>query len=175
MEESNQINGCKLLSLSGFSLVLSLVCLPIGAASAENLPSQPMAYMNLAVNEFVYNPRSLEWKAINHKGKVVKTGRGSGGQSYCSDIKRSCRTPAGTYNVIGKGGPGCKSSRYPVGKGGAPMPYCMYFSKNYAIHGSYDLPKRNASHGCVRVRPSDAKWLNQNFVGVGTRVVIKPY
>ena len=129
----------------------------------------------LANNEFVFNPRTLQWKAINDHGQVVRTGHGSGGRGYCPDIRRSCRTPTGTYSVIAKSGADCHSSRYPVGKGGAPMPYCMFFSRYYAIHGSPDVPHRNASHGCIRVVPSDARWLNHNFVHVGTKVVVKPY
>ena len=136
---------------------------------------QSTAYERYAHNEFVYNPRTLTWKAINSNGKVVRSGRGSAGRHYCPDIKRSCRTPTGTYHVLSKGGASCRSSRYPVGRGGAPMPYCMFFSRYYAIHGSYDVPHHNASHGCIRVQPSDARWLNHNFVEVGTTVVVKPY
>jgi len=128
-----------------------------------------------AGNTFVFNPNTLTWKAINENGKVVRSGRGSGGRRYCPDIGRSCKTPSGVYSIISKGGSGCRSSRYPVGKGGAPMPYCMFFSKYYAIHGSYDVPNHNASHGCVRVRPSDASWLSRNFIHVGTKVIIKSY
>ncbi len=128
-----------------------------------------------SANQFVFSPRTLQWKAINSSGKVVRTGHGSAGRSYCPDIRRSCRTPTGTFHVISKGGPGCRSSRYPVGKGGAPMPYCMFFSKYYAVHGSNDVPNRNASHGCIRVPTSDAHWLSNNFMYVGTTVVIKSY
>ncbi|HRD70071.1 MAG TPA: L,D-transpeptidase [Legionella sp.] len=128
-----------------------------------------------AGNTFIFNPNTLSWKAINENGKVIRTGRGSGGKGYCSDIRRGCKTPAGSYRIISKGGAGCRSSRYPVGRGGAPMPYCMFFSKYYAIHGSYDVPNYNASHGCVRVKPGDANWLSKNFIRIGTRVVIKPY
>ena len=128
----------------------------------------------LASNSFVFNPRTHSWTAISD-GRVIRHGRASGGRHYCPDIGRSCRTPSGVYSVIQKGGAGCRSSRYPVGEGGAPMPYCMFFSKYYAVHGSPDVPNYNASHGCVRVRPSDARWLHQNFMHVGTKVVIKPY
>lgn len=124
---------------------------------------------------FIYNPRTLHWQAINDKGKVVRTGRGSGGRHYCPDIRRSCRTPSGTYHIISKRGAYCKSSRYPKPRGGAPMPYCMFFSQNYAIHGSNDVPNYNASHGCIRVRTSDARWLYNNFISVGTKVIIKSY
>ena len=130
--------------------------------------------LTLASNTFIFNPRSHSWKAVQN-GKVIKTGRASGGSGYCRDIKRSCRTPTGTYRIISKGGPGCKSSRYPLGGGGAEMPYCMFFSKYYAIHGSNDVPSHNASHGCIRVHPGDARWLNHNFMKIGSTVVVKPY
>lgn len=126
-------------------------------------------------SEFVFNPKTLQWKAINDHGVVVRTGRGSGGRAYCPDIHRACRTPVGTFHVISKGGAGCRSSLYPVGRGGSPMPYCMFFSKYYAVHGSHEVPNRNASHGCIRVIPSDAHWLYDHFMHVGTTVVVKPY
>ncbi len=128
-----------------------------------------------AGNTFVFNPNTLNWKAIDENGTVIRTGRGSGGMKYCRDVRRGCKTPSGVYRIISKGGPSCRSSRYPVGRGGAPMPYCMFFSKYYAIHGSYDVPDRNASHGCIRVEPEDARWLSHNFVRIGTKVIVKPY
>ena len=163
-------------------IVLNLSLLfaaPVAFAETTDIagpPERSIVNVNYAANkEFVFNPRTLQWKAINANGKVVRSGHGSGGRGYCPDIHRSCRTPAGTYSVIAKSGPSCRSSRYPVGKGGAPMPYCMFFSKYYAVHGSPDVPNRNASHGCIRVVPSEARWLNQNFMTVGTKVVVKPY
>ncbi len=126
-------------------------------------------------NTFVFNPKTLSWKAINDKGQIIRSGKGSGGRGYCPDIHRGCRTPSGVYSIISKGGPSCRSTRYPVGHGGAAMPYCMFFSKYYAIHGSYEVPNYNASHGCVRVRPSEANWLSKNFIKIGTRVIIQPY
>lgn len=126
-------------------------------------------------NTFVFNPKKLRWVAYGSNGKVIKSGFAIGGSSYCRDIHRSCRTRSGVYHVHAKGGPGCKSSRYPLGKGGAPMPYCAFFNGNYAIHGSYELPHYNASHGCIRVTPASARWLHHNFFRIGTRVVVLPY
>lgn len=126
-------------------------------------------------NTFIFNPRAHNWIAIDDSGRIVKSGRASGGANYCRDIRRSCRTPQGTYYIHSKGGPGCRSSRYPLGRGGAPMPYCMFFSRYYAVHGSYDVPNYNASHGCIRVTPSDAAWLSRNFIRIGTRVIVKSY
>ena len=126
-------------------------------------------------NAFVFNPRTLTWRAYNHNGRVIRSGRASGGAHYCRDIGRSCRTPTGSFRIISKRGAGCRSSRYPKPRGGAPMPYCMFFSKYYAIHGSYDVPRRNASHGCIRVKPAAARWLSNNFIRIDTRVVVRPY
>lgn len=135
----------------------------------------PFCSANAAGNTFIFNPNTLTWKAIDENGKVVRTGRGSGGKKYCRDTHRACKTPSGVFRVWSKGGAGCRSSRYPIGRGGSPMPYCMFFSKNYALHGSYEVPNYNASHGCVRLHPGDAKWLSHNFVRIGTKVIIKPY
>ncbi len=157
------------------TLLGALLFLPTEAGAYTSPITNPGAYLTVAANEtFIFNPRSLSWKAVNN-GKVVKTGKASGGSKYCPDIGRSCRTPSGSYRIISKGSAGCRSSRYPVGRGGAKMPYCMFFSKYYAIHGSYDLPNRNASHGCIRVRPQDAHWLHRNFIKIGTKVIVQPY
>ena len=59
------------------------------------------------------------------------------------------------------------------------MPYCMFFKGGFAIHGSNILPGHHASHGCVRITPQDAKWLNEEFIDMpgsgGTKVIILPY
>lgn len=130
---------------------------------------------SLYANTFVFNPRTHSWKAIANDGEVVRTGRASGGKGYCADTHRSCRTPVGTFTVWSKGSASCRSSRYPLPNGGAPMPYCMFFSKYYAIHGSDDVPNYNASHGCIRVTRGDAVWLHHHFVHEGTKVIVKPY
>lgn len=114
----------------------------------------------------------LAWGAYDDGGNLVKWGRASGGKNYCPDINRGCKTVTGTYTIYRKQGPECKSNRFPVGKGGAPMPYCMHFHGGYAMHGG-QVPNYNASHGCVRLLHPDAEWLNEDFVRVGsTRVNI---
>ncbi len=124
---------------------------------------------------FVFDPQRTAWYAYDN-GELVGSGAASGGSNYCRDIHRVCHTPQGVFHVQSKGSASCKSSIYPIGRGGAPMPYCMFFSKNYAIHGSNEVPAgRNASHGCIRVHPSAAAWLSHNFIDIGTTVVVKPY
>jgi L,D-transpeptidase ErfK/SrfK len=110
--------------------------------------------------------------AYDAMGTLVRWGPVSGGRGWCPDIQRGCHTPLGTYYIISKGGPECVSSIYPVGVGGAPMPFCMYFRGGFALHGS-ELPGYNASHGCVRLFYDDAEWLNHDFVELGkTKVVV---
>ena len=40
----------------------------------------------------------------------------------------------------------------------SPMPHAIFFHRGYAIHGTYDLARLGgtASHGCVRLHPSNA-------------------
>ncbi len=109
----------------------------------------------------------LAWGAYDNEGNLVNWGPVSGGKSYCPDIGRGCQTIKGSFTVFDKKGEDCKSSRFPVGRGGAPMPYCMHFHGGYALHGSPTVPGYNASHGCVRMFTDDARWLNHEFVDVG--------
>lgn len=123
----------------------------------------------------IVDQRRLAWGAYDANGELVRWGPTSSGRGYCPDLHSRCRTPTGTYSVYSKEGPGCISSKFPIGRGGAPMPYCMFFHGGYALHGSPTVPGFNASHGCVRLFYDDAKWLNQNFVGIGTAVRVEPF
>ena len=48
-----------------------------------------------------------------------------------------------------------RSSRY----NNAPMPYSVFYSGHYAIHGTYQINRlgRPASAGCVRLHPENAR------------------
>lgn len=165
------------------SLYSKAFCLTIGsflflsntAFADTSTFNRDLGYMNLASNDaFVFNPRTHSWSAIQN-GRVIRSGPASGGRHYCPDTGRACRTPTGTFHVISKGDASCRSSSYPVGVGGARMPYCMFFSKYYAIHGYHEVARYNASHGCIRIRSSDAQWLNHSFMRIGTKVIVKSY
>ena len=142
-----------------------------------NKPKQkfPRKIVPTGTQVFIFDPKRLGWAAYNADGKLIKSGRASGGMRYCSDIKQRCQTPAGKFKVYRKGSAECTSNKFPLGKGGAPMPYCMFFHGGYAIHGSPDVPDFNASHGCIRVHPDSAQWLHANFMKPSTTVIIKPY
>lgn len=123
----------------------------------------------------VVDPRKHVWGAYDANGQLVRSGLATAGNSWCADIGRSCRTSVGTFSIQSLGNASCKSTRYPKPRGGAPMPYCMFFNKNMALHGSNQVVEGNVSHGCVRLRVSDAEWLRHNFANIGTRVIVKPY
>lgn len=125
---------------------------------------------------FVFDPKAYAWAAYDEMGQRVMTGSASGGQDMCQDVGKPCRTVTGTFRVYNKRGIDCKSGEYPVEtEGGAKMPYCMYFFQGYTIHAAYDVPQYNSSHGCIRVLPSAAKWLNEQFITIGTRVIVLSY
>jgi L,D-transpeptidase ErfK/SrfK len=108
--------------------------------------------------------KTLAWGAYDSQGTLKNWGPVSGGKGFCPDIHSRCNTPTGNYKIYRKQGANCISTKFPVGRGGAPMPYCMFFKGGFALHGSYDVPGHNASHGCVRLVVSDAQWINQEFV-----------
>ena len=53
------------------------------------------------------------------------------------------------------------------------MYYSNYFVGGYAIHGYFDVPVYNASHGCLRVPNDDAKAI-YDWVRIGDRIDVYP-
>lgn len=126
---------------------------------------------------FIFDPNEDAWAAYDKEGVRVATGSASGGMDSCPDApSKSCRTVTGMFRVYDKKGADCTSSEYPKSThGGAKMPYCMHFHNGFAIHAAYEVPGYNASHGCIRVLPGAAKWLNENFITIGTTVIVNNY
>lgn len=131
----------------------------------------------------IVNPNVHAWAAYMPDGELVRTGMATAGNNWCRDLGRPCRTKAGSFRIYSLGNSSCKSTKFPVHRGGAPMPYCMFFNGGQALHGSYEVVQANVSHGCVRLKVHDAEWLRYDFVEgpnstnnfQGTRVIIKPY
>ena len=132
--------------------------------------------------QIIVDQDKLAWGAYDTNGKLLNWGPIASGRDNCPDSKKSCRTMSGIFRMFSKENSRCTSDVYPVGRGGAPMPYCMYFHKGFAMHGSNDIPGYRASHGCVRMFTRDAKWLNEEFVDIstdendqrGTQVIVRP-
>lgn len=84
--------------------------------------------------------------------RTIPVSTGSG-RKYCS--KGRCaiaRTPRGTFKIQRR------ISGWRVAELGR-LYNPLYFSGGYAIHGSPSVPGYPASHGCVRVSLSNARWL----------------
>jgi lipoprotein-anchoring transpeptidase ErfK/SrfK len=89
-----------------------------------------------------------------------------------STARKGYRTPTGSYRPI-RMHKMWYSRKYDM----SPMPYSIFFYGGYAIHGTDAVKSlgRPASHGCIRLHPSNAKTL-YNLVkehGAGnTRIVL---
>jgi hypothetical protein len=123
----------------------------------------------------IIDPRVHAWGAYTAQGVLLRSGLATSGSSWCRDLGHPCHTKVGSFRIYSLGSSDCYSTKFPLPTGGAPMPYCMYFNGNQAIHGSYELAEANISHGCVRVHVSDAEWIRFNFATKGTKVIVKPY
>jgi lipoprotein-anchoring transpeptidase ErfK/SrfK len=53
------------------------------------------------------------------------------------------------------------------------MYFSNYFIGGYAIHGYFDVPVYNASHGCLRVPNPDARAI-YDWVRIGDRIDVYP-
>ncbi|KTD16628.1 L,D-transpeptidase [Legionella jordanis] len=133
--------------------------------------------------QVIVDQDKLAWAAYDVQGHLVKWGPISSGSDVCSDhSSKTCRTMTGIFHFFSKENEKCRSNVFPVGKGGAKMPYCMYFHKGFALHGAQDIPGYRASHGCVRMFTEDAKWMNHEFIDLsndktqtlGTKVIVRP-
>jgi lipoprotein-anchoring transpeptidase ErfK/SrfK len=123
----------------------------------------------------VIDPHVHAWGAYNANGQLIRSGLATAGARWCEDIGRPCRTKTGVFRIASLGDRHCVSNKFPLGEGGAPMPYCMYFNGGQAIHGSNQLAAANLSHGCVRISVQEAQWLRFDFARTGTKVIVKPY
>lgn len=156
--------------------VLHRYCLSIISILLPTLAFSLPAYINSPGEKMVVvSPSEHAWGAYDASGRLIRSGVASAGADWCKDIGRECRTDVGSFRVRSLGNRNCVSPSFPVGRGGAPMHYCMYFTPYQALHGSNDVRHANISHGCVRLHVADAAWLRFNFVNIGTLVVIEPY
>lgn len=150
-------------------LALLLLLIPFCAIS---MPSQIRAPGEKVI---IIDPNVHAFGAYSADGELLRSGLVTAGGKYCPDIHRSCRTRAGSFRIYSLGSSSCKSHKYPLPRGGAPMPYCMFFNGKQGLHGSNEVVRGNISHGCVRMHVSDAKWIRFNFAEPGTKVIVRPY
>jgi len=139
----------------------------LNSISVRDLSPFPLVIEDPLKDSIIVVDKSLQaFAAYNEEGHLVYWGPATVGRNWCPDTARNCPTPTGNYRLYRKKGEECISNTYPVGEGGTPMPYCMFFFKGYAIHGAL-LPSIPSTHGCVGIYNNDAKWLNESFVTIG--------
>ncbi len=84
--------------------------------------------------------------------------------------RRGYGTPTGSYRAQSK-------ARHRVSRtyDNAPMPYSVQLKGGYFIHGSGSVPRRPASHGCVRMplTGSNPARMFFNWVEIGTPIEIR--
>ncbi len=169
------ISSCSQYSASSYSK--KSTSLPSSHSSASYTSRLPQSINTNGEKTVLVDPRVHAWGAYGADGNLVRAGLATAGSGWCPDIGRPCHTRAGTFRIQSLGNADCKSSKYPLPRGGAPMPYCMYFNGHQGLHGSPAgaVVEGNASHGCVRMHVGDAAWLRYNFANVGTRVIVRSY
>jgi len=90
-----------------------------------------------------------------------------------SSARRGYRTPTGDFRVNWMA-PMHYSEQYDM----SPMPHSIFFHEGIAIHGTKEIKRlgRQASHGCVRLSPENARILYQlvKVYGMGnTKISVK--
>lgn len=129
----------------------------------------------------IFDPALLALAAYSPEGKLLRWMPAIGGMDRCPDTWRRCRTVVGTFKTGVKGDEKTRSHGYPIGCGSKKKPCALmawfvpFFKQLYGFHASEKMEGKHASHGCVRLFLDDAKWLNQYFADVGTKVIIKKY
>ena len=90
--------------------------------------------------------KSSQTMTVYHYGKVI-------GQWPVSTARAGKVTPSGTWTAKSMKRYH-RSSRY----NNAPMPYSIFYSGHFAIHGTNQLKRlgRPASAGCIRLHPGNA-------------------
>ena len=86
-----------------------------------------------------------------------------------STARPGYRTPTGTFKPTAL----VRYHRSSIYEG-SPMPYSIFFLRGYAIHGSYEIKHlgRPASHGCIRLHPTNAAALYSLVQRYGTGITL---
>ena len=109
---------------------------------------------------------SSQTMTVTHRGKVKYTWK-------VSTARAGKVTPTGSWSAkwLSRNH---RSSRY----NNAPMPYSIFYSGNYAVHGTNQVGRlgRPASAGCIRLHPQNAAILFKLAQQEGlknTRIVVQ--
>lgn len=127
-------------------------------------------------------PTGEKWIDVNLTDKTLTAYQGDTpvfGPRKIVDGKKDYETVTGTFSVYNRleKQDMTNASKYPQSDSRyyytEDVPWVQYFKGGYAIHGA---PWRSSfghsgSHGCINMKPSDAKWV-YDWSSIGTKVVV---
>ena len=137
---------------------LAAFALAAASASAELAPTMRMAGLALpgSATEASESPGEQVVARIDLSEQKMRVYVGDqlAHEFTVSTGRKGYGTPTGRYQVEWIH-PKWRSRKYDL----APMPWSVFFHGGYAVHGTTEVRRlgRPASHGCVRLRPKDAK------------------
>lgn len=147
-------------------VVLTVLATPVGATVRTGMfPTDPMPPLPPKPVVIATIDKSQQRMRVTVNGKLAYTWR-------VSTARRGYITPSGQWKPT-RIHRMWYSRKYHM----SPMPYSVFYYRGYAVHGTYDYKRlgRPASHGCVRLHPSNAKKFYQLVArhGMGrTQVVV---
>lgn len=154
---------------------LSYIVIPKSFKKTTYMDMSPLpAHINTHNQKLIYVDLSLfAFGAYDAQGNLVYWGPESSGADKCPLDNKSCSTAIGQFRVFRIEGKDCTSNEFPLEThGGAPMPYCLFFHKGSALHGSTLSGFINRSAGCVRLFYADASWVYEQFGFKGMEVIV---
>jgi lipoprotein-anchoring transpeptidase ErfK/SrfK len=123
-----------------------------GPAATTTVPKKPVKFVEVDLNLQRLYAYEGDKKVMDFP---VSTGR------------KGMETPDGEFQVLEKQVVGKALKKY----GGGKLPHAQRIHGHVLIHGYASVPSYPASHGCVRMKPDDAKKLF-GWTEVGTRVYV---
>ena len=156
-------------------LYLKQIVIPKDFSKTSYMSMSPLpAYMNTHHKKVLFINLSLfAFGAYGPDGNLIYWGPVSSGASKCPANDDSCATPTGDFRAFRIEGKDCTSNEFPLEThGGAPMPYCVFFHRGSAVHGSTLSGFINRSAGCVRLFYADSEWIYDRFAQKNMEVIV---
>lgn len=118
--------------------------------------------VRLGTKRVVINKTEQKLRAFQGDRLIIETRVSTGRRGYT--------TPNGTWSA----GPEKSRMRYSRKYDNSPMPWAVQIWNGYFMHGYPSVPKRPASHGCVRLlvrEGNPAKWI-WHWIDLGTPITV---
>jgi lipoprotein-anchoring transpeptidase ErfK/SrfK len=157
-----------------FNVILLTTCLNLGAFSTgSNEVTAQLKSQRISQTVKTLKKSSRRWIQvdISQQKLIAWEGKNPVYAMGVSTGKRKTPTRTGIFNVQTK----LRRTKMQGKDYNVPnVPHVMYYSGGYGIHGAYwhNNFGNPASHGCVNLRPKQAKRL-YNWASVGTPVIVQ--